>query len=73
MLSSMSFFFSGMTDNVIFCFRMGFSLALGAVPQFFLQNKLDVVLSGLMDACKITEKEIKWAQARGDAVKAITR
>ena len=52
---------------------MGFSLALGAVPQFFLQNKLDVVLSGLMDASKITEKEIKWAQARGDAVKAITR
>ena len=62
-----------MTDFVLFSFRMGFALALGAIPQFFLQNKLNKVLSGLMDACKITEKEIKWAQARGDAVKAITR
>ena len=52
---------------------MGFALAIGALPQFFLHNKLDGVLAGLMEASKITEKEIKWAQARGDAVKAITR
>ncbi len=57
---------------VLHC-RIGYSLALGAFPRFFLLNKLDQILERLMDACKINEKESKWAQARGDAVKSIAR
>ncbi|XP_069124940.1 tubulin-specific chaperone D-like [Argopecten irradians] len=52
--------------------RMGYSLAIGAIPKFFLKNKLRGILSGLMGASKVTEKEKKWAESRRDAVKAIT-
>ncbi|XP_048760810.2 tubulin-specific chaperone D-like [Ostrea edulis] len=52
--------------------RMGFSLALGALPKFFVQGKLDMVLTCLIEATAITEKEKKWVEARRDAVTAIT-
>ncbi|XP_033744746.1 tubulin-specific chaperone D-like [Pecten maximus] len=52
--------------------RMGYSLAIGAIPKFFIKNKLRSVLSGLMGASRVTEKEKKWAESRRDAVKAIT-
>ena len=58
--------------QVMFPFRMGFSLALGALPKFFIQGKLEVVLNSLIEATAITEKEKKWVEARRDAVKAIT-
>jgi hypothetical protein len=53
-------------------FRMGFALALGALPKFFVQGKLDMVLTCLIEATAITEKEKKWVEARRDAVTAIT-
>ncbi|XP_060071725.1 tubulin-specific chaperone D-like [Ylistrum balloti] len=52
--------------------RMGYSLAIGALPKFFIKNKLRGILSGLMGATRVTEKEKKWAESRRDAIKAIT-
>lgn len=56
----------------MFCFRQGHSLALGAMPQFFLTGKLRSVLVGLIQATQITQKDEKWAEARRDALKALT-
>lgn len=55
-----------------FC-RKGFSLALGALPKFFLQGQLEVVFTSLFEAAEIKEKEKKWVEARRDAIKAITK
>lgn len=52
--------------------RKGFSLALGALPKFFLQGQLEVVFTSLFEAAEIKEKEKKWVEARRDAIKAIT-
>ena len=50
---------------------MGFSLAVGAFPQFFIKGKLRSILQCLMKATEITEKEATWAESRRDALKAI--
>ncbi|KAK7502461.1 hypothetical protein BaRGS_00006414 [Batillaria attramentaria] len=52
--------------------RMGFSLALGALPLFMLRGCLAEVVSGLMAATQIKEKVEKMAEARRDAVKALS-
>ncbi|XP_046352911.2 tubulin-specific chaperone D-like [Haliotis rufescens] len=52
--------------------RMGHSLALGGFPQFMLEGKLMEVLMGLVHASTIKEKSVHMAEARRDAVKAIT-
>lgn len=52
--------------------RMGFSLALGALPLFMLHGCLREVTTGLMAATQIKEKEEKMAEARRDAVKALS-
>ncbi|OWF45618.1 tubulin-specific chaperone D-like [Mizuhopecten yessoensis] len=52
--------------------RKGYSLAIGALPKFIMKNKLKGILSGLMGATRVTEREKKWAESRRDAVKAIT-
>lgn len=57
---------------LLFC-RKGFSLALGALPKFFLQGQLEVVFTSLFEAAEIKEKEKKWVEARRDAIKAITK
>ena len=53
--------------------RMGYSLALGALPRRFVSGKLDCVLAGLFKASKIDEKCMGMAEARRDAVKAVVR
>lgn len=57
---------------IFFYFRQGHSLALGALPKFMLAGKLRPVLGGLIQATQISEKEDKWAEARRDALKALT-
>ncbi|XP_067672679.1 tubulin-specific chaperone D-like [Haliotis asinina] len=52
--------------------RMGHSLALGGFPQFMLEGKLMEVLMGLVHASTIKENVVHMAEARRDAVKAIT-
>ena len=53
--------------------RMGYSLALGALPRRFVSGKLDCVLAGLFKASKIDDKCMSMAEARRDAVKAVVR
>ena len=52
---------------------MGYSLAVGALPNFMLAGKLRAVMSALISASQITKKEEAWAEARRDALKALTR
>ncbi|XP_069785635.1 tubulin-specific chaperone D isoform X2 [Narcine bancroftii] len=51
--------------------RCGFSLALGALPKFMLNGKLDQVLEGLQRVTWITMKDTTFAEARRDALRAI--
>ncbi|PVD38225.1 hypothetical protein C0Q70_00836 [Pomacea canaliculata] len=51
--------------------RMGFSLALGALPLSMLKGCLMDVINGLIASTKIRDKEEKMAEARRDAVKAL--
>lgn len=55
------------------CCRMGFSLALGALPLSMLKGCLMDVINGLIASTKIRDKEEKMAEARRDAVKALAR
>ncbi|KAL5018126.1 hypothetical protein ScPMuIL_003848 [Solemya velum] len=52
--------------------RMGYSLALGAMPKFLIQGCLNSILSGLIVTSQITPGDKKMAEARRDAVNAIT-
>ena len=54
--------------------RMGFSLALGALPKMLLHGVLKPVLSRLAQLTSaVQETESKFAEARRDAIRAITR
>ena len=54
--------------------RMGFSLALGALPKELLCGVLKPVLSHLAQLVSaVQEAESKYVEARRDAVRAITR
>ncbi|MGH0126313.1 UNVERIFIED_CONTAM: hypothetical protein FKN15_028060 [Acipenser sinensis] len=50
--------------------RCGYALALGALPQFMLRGKLQQVLEGLRKTTSISAKDVSFAEARGDALKA---
>ncbi|XP_064631800.1 tubulin-specific chaperone D-like isoform X2 [Lineus longissimus] len=52
--------------------RQGHALALGAFPKFLLSGRLKSVIAGLIVASNITDKEKQWAEARRDAIKALT-
>ncbi|XP_059170269.1 tubulin-specific chaperone D-like isoform X2 [Physella acuta] len=52
--------------------RQGHSLAIGALPEAVLKGQLSRVMSGVIAVSKITEKEEKMAEARRDAVKALS-
>ena len=54
--------------------RMGFSLALGGLPNSLLVGRLDHVMCHLT-ACmeNIKESEPRFVEARRDAIRAITR
>ncbi|XP_053309176.1 tubulin-specific chaperone D [Spea bombifrons] len=53
--------------------RCGFSLALGALPRFMLRFKLQQVLEGLRNVTLITGRDVRFAESRRDALKAIAR
>ncbi|KAJ8384713.1 hypothetical protein AAFF_G00199190 [Aldrovandia affinis] len=53
--------------------RCGCSLALGSLPRFMLQNKLQQVLDGLQSACTVFKKEVSFTEARKDATRAIAQ
>lgn len=53
--------------------RCGFSLALGALPGFLLKGRLQQVLEGLAAVTHISPQDVSFAEARQDALKAISR
>uniref|UniRef100_A0A8C6FY43 Tubulin-specific chaperone D n=1 Tax=Moschus moschiferus TaxID=68415 RepID=A0A8C6FY43_MOSMO len=53
--------------------RCGCALALGALPAFFLKGRLQQVLAGLRAVTHISPKDVSFAEARRDALKAISR
>uniref|UniRef100_A0AAA9U1Z4 Tubulin-specific chaperone D n=1 Tax=Bos taurus TaxID=9913 RepID=A0AAA9U1Z4_BOVIN len=53
--------------------RCGCALALGALPAFFLKGRLRQVLAGLRAVTHISPKDVSFAEARRDALKAISR
>nr|XP_023027464.1 tubulin-specific chaperone D [Leptinotarsa decemlineata] len=52
--------------------RMGYSLALGALPKLILKPQLDLVVSSLIESTAITPTSLQWAESRRDAIKALT-
>ncbi|XP_066530722.1 tubulin-specific chaperone D [Hoplias malabaricus] len=53
--------------------RCGCSLALGSLPRFMIQNKLQQVLDGLQEACRMTRKGEGFTEARRDAATAMAQ
>lgn len=53
--------------------RIGYSLALGALPSSVLNNYILLILTGLINCTKISRLTIKWAESRRDAIIAITK
>lgn len=51
--------------------RMSHALALGTLPKFMVDGKLDYILSALCTAAQMSANPQLWAEARRDAVKAI--
>ncbi|XP_019357997.1 PREDICTED: tubulin-specific chaperone D [Gavialis gangeticus] len=58
------------TEEMIRC---GFSLALGALPRFLLKGKLQQILDGLKKVASISLKNVRFAESRRDALKAIAK
>lgn len=52
--------------------RKGFCSALGELPASFVKGKEEEVIHALIKASRITEGTEKWAEARRDAVKALS-
>lgn len=52
--------------------RMGHAQALGALPNSFLEPKLEAVADALIKAARISPDTVKWAECRRDAVKALS-
>lgn len=52
--------------------RMGHCLALGSLPKFALLPNLEVVITSLVETTYMDPQTVKWAEARRDAVKALT-
>ncbi|KAI4896653.1 hypothetical protein NFI96_000777, partial [Prochilodus magdalenae] len=53
--------------------RCGCALALGSLPRFMIHNKFQQVLDGLQEACRMTQKEEGFTEARRDAATALAR
>ncbi|XP_068615676.1 tubulin-specific chaperone D-like [Brachionichthys hirsutus] len=53
--------------------RCGSALALGCLPAFMIQSKLNQILEGLRQMCAINHKEASFTEARRDGVKAIAQ
>ncbi|XP_002723088.2 tubulin-specific chaperone D isoform X1 [Oryctolagus cuniculus] len=52
--------------------RCGFSLALGALPDFLLRGKLQQVLAGLRAVTQTSPGNVSFAESRRDGLKAIS-
>ncbi|XP_008586512.1 PREDICTED: tubulin-specific chaperone D isoform X1 [Galeopterus variegatus] len=53
--------------------RCGFSSALGSLPGFLLKGRLQQVLAGLRAVTQTSPKDVSFAEARRDGLKAIAR
>ncbi|XP_013361458.1 PREDICTED: tubulin-specific chaperone D isoform X2 [Chinchilla lanigera] len=53
--------------------RCGFASALGSLPGFLLQGRLRQVLDGLSAVTRISLKDVGFAEARRDSLRAIAR
>uniref|UniRef100_A0A8C0X162 Tubulin-specific chaperone D n=1 Tax=Castor canadensis TaxID=51338 RepID=A0A8C0X162_CASCN len=53
--------------------RCGFSSALGTLPDFLLRGRLQQVLTGLIAVTRISPKDVSFAEARRDGMRAISR
>lgn len=53
--------------------RIGYSLAIGSLPASFINEYIQLILTGLIDCTKITRLTIKWAESRRDAIIAIRK
>lgn len=53
--------------------RCGCTLALGSLPDFMIRNKLQQVLDGLQEACRISQKVQGFTEARRDAASALAK
>ncbi|KAM3921962.1 tubulin-specific chaperone D [Leptodactylus fuscus] len=53
--------------------RCGFALSLGALPKFMLRGKLQQVLEGLRKVTTVFGKDVSFAEARRDALKAMSQ
>ena len=59
--------------SVYIPYRMGYALAIGAMPKFMLVGKLEIVHSGLIAAMTVNVKYEKMAEGRRDAVIAFLK
>ncbi|GAB6032084.1 hypothetical protein CHUAL_010448 [Chamberlinius hualienensis] len=48
--------------------RMGFTMALGALPAFIMVGKLEIIIPALIECTIITEKTSGWVKARREAL-----
>ncbi|GFR29007.1 tubulin-specific chaperone D [Trichonephila clavata] len=53
--------------------RCGFALAIGAFPKFILNGHVAYTLQGLSKCAELTEEHSCWAEARRDAIKALSQ
>ncbi|XP_063077112.1 tubulin-specific chaperone D [Engraulis encrasicolus] len=53
--------------------RCGCALALGSLPSFIMQGKLQQVRAGLDLACTISQKDVGFTEGRRDAVTALAQ
>uniref|UniRef100_A0A4W4GJ88 Tubulin-specific chaperone D n=1 Tax=Electrophorus electricus TaxID=8005 RepID=A0A4W4GJ88_ELEEL len=53
--------------------RCGCALALGALPPFMIHNKLQQILHGLQEACRVVRGMEGFTEARRDAAVALAR
>ncbi|XP_075702014.1 tubulin-specific chaperone D [Rhinoderma darwinii] len=53
--------------------RCGFALSLGALPKFMLRSRLQQVLEGLKKVTTVSGKDVRFAESRRDALKAMSQ
>uniref|UniRef100_A0AAY4BLH8 Tubulin-specific chaperone D n=1 Tax=Denticeps clupeoides TaxID=299321 RepID=A0AAY4BLH8_9TELE len=53
--------------------RASAALALGSLPKFIINNKLQQILAALQLTCRITPKDVTFVEARRDAATAIAQ
>ncbi|XP_078140613.1 tubulin-specific chaperone D [Centroberyx gerrardi] len=53
--------------------RCGSALALGCLPRFMIHSKLQQILQGLQQARIVSQKDVSFAEARRDAVRALAQ